>query len=248
MPVSESPTLLVVPAFRESRRLPRFLPDLCRAVEEMDSRLVQVRVVDDGSGETEQRILTELVTELRQSYPFLQEPLVLEKNRGKGGAVYAGWDASESADFGKLGFVDADGAVSAAEVVRVLELVPGSAADECLYAARLDDSDQAIKRTLVRKWLGLLFRRITRMFFKLPIRDSQCGFKIVPARPYHEIRSQLTELRYCFDIDLTIHLLKAGLKIREIPISWTETPGTKITLSQGTKMLGSLWQLRKKVG
>ena len=100
---------------------------------------------------------------------------------------------------------------------------------------------------ITARLLGLLFRRITKMFFKLPIHDSQCGYKIVPADPYHGIRTQLTELRYCFDIDLTIHLLKAGLRIREIPISWTETPGTKLTLSQGTKMLASLWQLRKKV-
>ncbi len=166
---------------------------------------------------------------------------------GQGGAVYAGWDASRDGRYTNLSFVDADGAVSAGEVVRVLQMVPGSAADECLYAGRLDDSDQAIKRTLIRKWLGLLFRRITKIFFKLPIRDSQCGFKIIPSQPYYEISGQLTELRYCFDIDLTIHLLKAGLQIREVPISWTETPGTKITFSQGTKMLSSLWQLRRKV-
>jgi len=247
MPSRQSPTLLVVPAFRESQRLPNFLPDLCRAVATLEGSPVKIRVVDDGSGSTEQEFLIELVAELRQSFPFLQEPLILEKNRGKGGAVYAGWDASKGMTFGSLGFVDADGAVSASEVVRVLELVPGSDSGECLYAARLDDTDQAIKRTLIRKWLGLLFRRLTRMFFKLPIRDSQCGFKIIPAEPYHEIRGLLTELRYCFDIDLTIHLLKAGVKIREVPISWTETPGTKITISQGTKMLSSLWQLRKKV-
>ena len=247
MPVSESPTLLVVPAFRESQRLPKFLPELCRAVSAMDGLPVEIRVVDDGSGATEQQILVDLVADLRQTHDCLLEPLLLERNRGKGGAVYAGWDASRDDPYTKLGFVDADGAVSAAEVARVLEMIPGSGADECLYAARLHDTDQAIKRTLVRKWLGLLFRRITKMFFKLPIHDSQCGYKIVPAAPYHGIRTQLTELRYCFDIDLTIHLLKAGLRIREIPISWTETPGTKLTLSQGTKMLASLWQLRKKV-
>jgi glycosyltransferase involved in cell wall biosynthesis len=248
MPSCESPTLLVVPAFRESQRLPKFLPQLCSAVAEMDGAPVSIRVVDDGSGAEEQRVVVELVASLRNSHPFLQEPLLLEENRGKGGAVYAGWDAASDAGLTTLGFVDADGAVSASEVVRVLEMLPDAAPDECLYAARLDDTDQAIKRTLVRKWLGLLFRRITRLFFRLPINDSQCGFKLVPAQPYHTIRDRLTELRYCFDIDLTIHLLQAGLKFVEVPISWTETPGTKITFSQGTKMLASLWQLRKKVG
>lgn len=247
MPSSPRPTLLVIPAFRESRRLPKFLPDLCREISEMAGDDIAIRVVDDGSGEKEQQIVRELVSELRKEHEFLQDPLILERNRGKGGAVYAGWDASKDDGFANIGFVDADGAVSATEVARVAALIPSLKTDECLYAARLNDGDQAIKRTLVRKWLGLLFRRITRMFFKLPVDDTQCGFKFIPAQRYHEVRQQLTELRYCFDIDLTIHLLKVGVKVREVPISWTETPGTKLTLSQVTKMLDSLWQLRKKV-
>ena len=223
MPSSPRPTLLVIPAFRESRRLPKFLPELCEAVAGLDGDSLAIRVVDDGSGSAEQKVVRDLVAELRERHAFLQEPLILERNLGKGGAVYAGWDASQGEGFAHIGFVDADG------------------------AARLHDDDQSIKRTLIRKWLGLLFRRITRMFFKLPVNDTQCGFKFIPAEPYHQIREHLTELRYCFDIDLTIHLLKAGVKIKEISISWTETPGTKLTLSQATKMLSSLWQLRKKV-
>ena len=247
MPPSDRPTLLVIPAYKESQRLPKFLPELCQAVGAMDGDTVAVRVVDDGSGESEQEVVSELVASLREKYAFLQDPLLLEANRGKGGAVYAGWDDSAEEGFKVLGFVDADGAVSAAEVVRLLEMVPAREPDECLYAARLHDTEQAVKRTWLRKWLGLLFRRITRMFFKLPINDTQCGFKLIPSEPYHKIRPQLTELRYCFDIDLSIHLIKAGLKVREVPISWAETAGTKITLSQGTKMLSSLWKLRKKV-
>ena len=246
MPQSDRPTLLIIPAFKESQRLPKFLPELCAAVAGMDDDRVAIRVVDDGSGEAEQEVVCGLARELREEYCFLEEPLLLDSNRGKGGAVYAGWDASQEDGFQLIGFVDADGAVSAAEVVRVLGKIPELEEDECLYAARLHDTDQAIKRTLLRKWLGLLFRRITKMFFKLPVNDTQCGFKFVPARPYHQVRSQLTELRYCFDIDLTIHMIKAGVRIREVPISWTETPGTKLTLSQATKMLSSLWQLRKK--
>ena len=247
MPQSDRPTLLIIPAFRESRRLPRFLPVLCEKVAEMDGDAVAIRVVDDGSGAAELKAVQELVAKLQKDYAFLQDPLALERNRGKGGAVYAGWDASKEDGFKTIGFVDADGAVSASEVVRVMAKIPAVAENECLYAARLGDTDQAIKRTVVRKWLGLLFRRLTRIFFKLPVNDTQCGFKFIPAAPFHKIRPQLTELRYCFDIDLTIHLLKEGVKITEVPISWTETPGTKLTLTQATRMLSSLWQLRKKV-
>ncbi|MFT5856917.1 MAG: glycosyltransferase involved in cell wall biosynthesis, partial [Verrucomicrobiales bacterium] len=159
MPSSPRPTLLVIPAFRESRRLPKFLPELCEAVAGLDGDSLAIRVVDDGSGSAEQKVVRDLVAELRERHAFLQEPLILERNLGKGGAVYAGWDASQGEGFAHIGFVDADGAVSASEVARVVQQIPGLEAGECLYAARLHDDDQSIKRTLIRKWLGLLFRR-----------------------------------------------------------------------------------------
>ena len=248
MPSSHRPILLVIPAFRESQRLPKFLPDLCQHVATMEDSPVTIQVVDDGSGTSEQKVVVDLILQLRQHHDFLNEPILLQSNRGKGGAVYAGWDANQSENYSSLGFVDADGAISGAEVVRVLAKIPDLGPSHGIYAARLNDADQAIKRTLIRKWLGLVFRRITKLFFHLPINDSQCGFKFVPAAAFHQIRNQLTELRYCFDIDLTIHLIKSGIQIKEVPISWTETPGTKLTLSQASKMLASLLKLRSKVG
>jgi len=248
MPSTESEKLLVIPAFRESQRLPKFLPRLCEAAAALDEgSQIAIRVVDDGSGAAEQKVVSDLCAELREKFPFLQEPLLLERNRGKGGAVYAGWDAaSESSEL--IGFVDADGSVSAEEVVRVVKILPDLAENECAYAARLHDENagQSVNRTLVRKWLGLLFRRLTRMLLRLPVRDTQCGFKFVPAAPYREIRDQLTEKRYCFDIDLTIHLLKKEVTFREIPISWIEIPGTRLSIPQAAKMLSSLWKLSRK--
>ena len=247
MPSSQSPTLLVIPAYRESQRLPKSFPELCAAIGAMEGDEVAVLVVDDGSGAEEARFVSELVAGMQEDYPFLLDPLLLDKNRGKGGAVYAGWDSVKAdPQYETLGFVDSDGAVPAGEVVRLLAQLRGFDREKALYAARLHDGEHAVKRTLLRKWLGLLFRWLTRVSFRLPIHDSQCGCKLVPAQPYHAIRDQLTELRYCFDIDLTIHLLNTNVEIDEIPISWTEAAGTKLNLSQALKMLRSLWQLRKK--
>ena len=248
MPSAQSQTLLVIPAYRESQRLPKFLPALCEAAAGLDGDAqISIRVVDDGSGAREREVVTELCELLREKFPFLLDPLLLEANRGKGGAVYAGWDGAEE-HFKTIGFVDADGSVSASEVVRVAQMLPDLRENECAYAARLhgEGDGQAVKRTLIRKWLGLLFRRLTKFFLRLPVRDTQCGFKFVPAKSYRAIRDQLTERRYCFDIDLTIYLLREGLTFREIPISWIEVPGTRLSIPQAAKMLSSLWKLSRK--
>src|SRR5687767_5575305 len=106
-----SATLLVVPCYRERERLPQFLPELCRALRDMPG--VRIRVVDDGSGPAQQAWLKAYVDELRREHPQLEPAQLNAVNQGKGGAVYSGWERPAGAEF--LAFVDADGAVPAAE-------------------------------------------------------------------------------------------------------------------------------------
>ena len=57
---------------------------------------------------------------LQTQYPFLENAVYLDQNAGKGGAIYAGWDSAREKDFQWLAFVDADGAVSPQETMRVI--------------------------------------------------------------------------------------------------------------------------------
>lgn len=112
-------THLVIPCFRESRRLPVFLAELCAAMEAAGG--VAVLVVDDGSGADEAAALRAEVERLRAPHDCLLPLLELPENLGKGGAVYAGW-ARAAAEAHWLGFVDADGSCPAGEVARLIEL------------------------------------------------------------------------------------------------------------------------------
>ena len=82
--------LLVIPCYYESKRLPRFLLKLCELVE-LSNLSIAIQLVDDGSSQDEQKALSNLSQKLNPQYSFLREPLLLEKNLGKGGAVRAGW-------------------------------------------------------------------------------------------------------------------------------------------------------------
>ena len=110
-------TLLVIPCFNESLRLPRFLPELCELLKSSNAE-AEVQLVDDGSTSEEQRALKDFARLLMPAYPFVREPILLDRNLGKGGAIRAGWDGSTEFDF--LAFADADGAAPASETVRFL--------------------------------------------------------------------------------------------------------------------------------
>ena len=237
-------TLLVIPAFNESRRLPQFLGDLAKELDSpILSERVSVLVVDDGSRVEESEKMAKACEEWKAQIH------VLKKNIGKGGAVYAGWDRAGD-DVETLAFVDADGAVPAKEVARLLKIYlapagPGRAG-AALYAVRQQEDTAKVKRTPLRRALGGVFRRIVRVLFQLPVPDTQCGFKIVPKSAYELVKPSLQEREFIFDVELTKRLVEAAVPLRHQPVAWRESPGTTLRISSAIKMLWSLLVLRMR--
>ncbi len=240
------PVLLIVPCFHERARLPGFLPELCRALTE-SGQPVRLRVVDDGSGPEEQAWLGEWIAAQRKLWPLLLPPLLLAQNSGKGGAVYAGWDdcdvvtapTVQAAQW--LGFVDADGAISPAEVIRLISLLPEpGAGPSALYAVRTGGEGTVVTREPGRALSGRVFRWLVRLLFRFPVPDTQCGCKFIPAAGWARLRSHLHETRFTFDVELTAQLLRSGIPIRTVPIHWSESPGSRLNPGSAFSMLRSV--------
>ena len=224
--------VLAIPCFRESQRLPGFLRALCVELGACAVR-VRIQVVDDGSGEPEASALRHLVDSLREEFPsLLLEPLLLEKNRGKGGAVYAGWKHALPLEPRALALVDADGSVPPQEVRRLMErfLGPQDAAWDAIFAARLKILGRKVDRRLHRHLLGRVFATAVTAFTGMEVYDSQCGFKLLRTNAFTQIADQLHETGFVFDVELALVLLKAGYRVREIPIDWRAIPGSKVHL------------------
>lgn len=247
-PCGESLTLkllLVIPCLRESARLPGFLPGLLGALQPLGSR-VEVLTVDDGSGAGEQEWLRNYCEEMRREFPSLRPPLLLPENAGKGGAVYAGW-ATAGAEVTHLAFVDADGAIPPREAIRLIHLARGVPASAC-FGIRTGADGTLVERTLGRRIAGLVFRAIVKTLFRFPLPDTQCGFKIVPAAAWRLCRAHLRENRFCFDVELTWHLLRQGTPLLAAPIDWSERPGSRLRPGSVWAMVSSLWTLRQRLG
>ena len=237
--------LLIIPCLRERARLPLFLPRLLDVLSERAAE-TDVMIVDDGSSADEQAWLAEYVLELQATYPALQPPVLLAENAGKGGAVYAGW-AQATGEHTHLGFVDADGAVPAAEVSRLCALVPQQP-DEALYAVRTGGEGTRVSRHPARALAGMFFRLLVKLLFRFPVPETQCGCKFVPAAAWRSLASQLTERRFCFDVELTWHLLQQGTTIRAVPVNWQEIAGGQLRAASVLAMVRSLVKLRGQLG
>lgn len=233
--------LLVIPAFRESRRLPAFLQTLLRVLRDAGMP-VGVLVVDDGSGPDESAALGTLCASLIRDYPALRPPLFLHANRGKGGAVRAGWDRAAGEAW--LGFCDADGSVSAEEIVRLVRLSADTSADAIIASRDVTGADVA-GRTLPRRLLSLLFGIAVRRMTGVRVRDSQCGCKFVRRDVFEKMKVDVSETGFAFDVELLALIASAGGRIDEVGVVWYGRPGgTLRPLRDGILMLKSLARIR----
>ena len=240
---------LVIPCFRESGRIGRFLPDLCREMQHCGG--VQILVVEDGSQAEEARRMQGIVEALMLQFSCLLPLLVLPENLGKGGAVYAGWRQHQDDDW--LAFVDADGSCAASEVARLVAMTrsePAASGEKsALFASRIKMLGRRVDRLLKRHLLGRVYATLVSELLQVPVYDSQCGLKLVPRAAFEKVADLLGVKNFAFDVELMVALLDTGCEISEVPIDWHETPGGKVNLLKDSwRMAGDVWRIRQRRG
>lgn len=240
-----SKLLLVIPAFKESQRLPSFLSELAKVLTG-GSTTTDILVIDDGSGKKEQNYLISIIASLQIKYPIILNPICLQRNVGKGGAILAGWDQAKGYDY--LGFVDADGAISPKEVERVTETLVDLHHGQSIFGSRIKMLGRTISRGWKRHISGRIFSLIVGIMIDHEVYDSQCGFKLIPQSIYTSVRKSLRGRRFAFDVELLAAIRSSGYNIIEVPIDWNDVPGSKVSLLKDTiRMCFSVIKIRKEI-
>ncbi len=237
--------LLVIPHFRHLDRLATFLPQLAEHL----SAGFSVLVSDDGSGNPTEQDLASLI-EAQRARPLkakILPPLTAPANRGKGHAVYAGWRSTAAHDW--LAFVDADGAVSAAEVNRAWEhLLQTPCPPDVLIGSRIAMLGRDVRRSPYRHYSGRIFATLASLVSGLPVYDSQCGLKFIRAAAFQKIEPFVKARRFSFDMELLMFAAASGCSIEEFPIDWRDVPGGKVSVARDSlPMILELLRARKNV-
>lgn len=237
---------LVIPAFRESRRLPPYLKELVGILSGASFK-TEILIVEDGSGQDEQQKLLGALTMGTFGSCQVLQPVLLPDNHGKGYAIIHGWRLSK--DTAWVGFLDADGAIPAYEVLRILEMAKQTASvpPPCLWASRIRIMGKNIHRSLRRHLLGRVFATLVSNALDLPVYDTQCGYKLIPRCHYEKIAPLLEEDRFCFDVELLLAVHHVGATVLEIPIDWSDMPGGQLhPIRDGIAMLKRLSVIRRR--
>ncbi len=219
--------LLVLPSFRESARLPRYLSALVEALAPAPFS-TEVLVVDDGSPPSEQRALSAAVVPRQQGSCTLLPALLRSTNGRKGDAILEGWRSRRAR---WLAFADADGATGADEVRRVLgEVHEGDPEGRSAhFAVRATAGPLRVVRSPARRIASRAFSLLASLALHTSPMDFQCGFKIVPSPAFSRVDRGLDGRGFCFDPALLLALRKAAIPVLTVPIRWSDQPGGSVS-------------------
>jgi len=211
---------VVIPAFNEASRIGetlRLTLDYLRNVSP-ESELI---VVNDGSTDATGTITrevfsgAEVTTRLLENFP----------NRGKGAAVRSGLLAVQN----PIGlFFDADLSTPLEETPKVIEPIADGRVDIAFGSRALNRRLIGQHQPWRREQAGRIFNLFVRVATGLPFWDTQCGFKAFRLDVCRPILEAARIDGFAFDVELIYLAQRAGLRIREVPVRWNDSTGSKV--------------------
>lgn len=231
-----SPRLsVVIPAFNEAGRLPGSLARVAQYLAGQAHLLpAEILVVNDGSQDA-----TAACAQAFQPPPGVAVVVYsLPENRGKGAAVREGLRRAS----GELVLLcDADLATPIEEVAKLLSY-PGAV----VCGSRAVDRSLIFRRQpWLRDRLGRLFNLTLRLLKLTHLRDTQCGFKLLPGPVARHIAQELVLDSFAFDVELLLRAQRLGVPLVEVPVRWAHVEDSRVrAFRHGFRMLKDALRLR----
>lgn len=195
---------IIVPVFNERATVLQVL-DRVAAIDPE----AEIVVVDDGSTDGTRALLVERARRNDRKFTLVQHPV----NRGKGAALASGVDHA-TGDY--VIVQDADLEYDPADYRKLIAVVDTRQA-EAVYGSRFGGGRPSMS---VRHRMGnRLLTGLTNLLYGSSLTDMETCYKLLRRSLFVELA--ITCNRFDVEPEITAKLLRAGVTIHEVPISYT---------------------------
>ena len=230
---SERPTgrvAVVIPTYNERANIETTASRLRRAVPDAD-----LLVVDDNSPDGTGDLADKLAAEDSHIHVLHRD-----QKAGLGAAYIAGFHRALAEGYDVLVEMDADGSHQPEELPLLLDALAG---------ADLVLGSRWVPGGTVRNWpksRALLSRggnTYARLMLGIQVKDATGGYRAYRASALRAIElDQVESQGYCFQIDLAIRAIRAGLRVVEVPITFVERVHGTSKMSRAI-VVEALWRV-----
>jgi dolichol-phosphate mannosyltransferase len=229
-------TLVIIPTYNERENLGRLVPAILRQDESID-----VLVVDDNSPDGTGQLARSLAARSHRVRAMHRAGKL-----GLGTAYLAGFREALECGYRHVVEMDADFSHDPADLPRLIAPVRDGEADLTL-GSRWVAGGGTRRWPLRRRLLSRSGSLYARTVLGVPVRDLTGGFKCFHRRVLLALDlERVSSTGYGFQIELTYRALRAGFRVRELPIVFTERECGVSKMSGGivTEAMRMVWALR----
>jgi dolichol-phosphate mannosyltransferase len=202
--------VVVIPTYNEAENLEWIVARLLAAVPSTD-----VLVVDDGSPDGTGDIADRLAA---------QQPRVSVVHRaekaGLGAAYLDGFHVALGRGYDVVGEMDADGSHQPEQLHRLVDVLQDA---DLVIGARWVPGGSVVNWSRFRRALSMGGNSYARVLLGLGVHDVTSGYRLFRASALRVIDlDTVASVGYCFQTDLALRCVRAGLRVREVPIEFLE--------------------------
>ena len=224
---------IVIPVYNEAVDLERSIRRLTAFLDESLPYRHRVTIADNASTDDTLAIARRLAAELDGVR------VVHLDAKGRGRALKQTWLAS---DADVVAYMDVDLSTDLAALPPLLAPLVSGHSDVAI-GTRLARGSRVVrgpKREFISRAYNLILRGTLRVSFS----DAQCGFKAMRADVAQRLLPLVEDTNWFFDTELLVLAQRAGLRIHEVPVDWTDDPGTTVDIvATAAEDLRGVWRL-----
>src|ERR1700744_5806846 len=202
--------VIVMPTYNERQNLEIIVGRIRESVPDAD-----LLVVDDNSPDG----TGDLADKLAEADPRVRVLHRTEK-AGLGRAYVAGFTRALDEGYDLIVEMDADGSHRPEDLPRLLA---AAASADAVIGSRYVPGGTVVNWPKSRKLLSKGANLYTRLMLGVRVKDATGGFRVYRAATLRQIGLDgIESAGYCFQVDMTLRVLQAGMKITEVPITFVE--------------------------